>query len=106
MLEFTAPGTVLKIHTHSREILLNQIPFDALTGTENAILVTLAEHASGWCSTDYLVQKLYDINDEPVTNIVQVFISKIRKKLNGISPGASEILQTRCRMGYRLCSVE
>ncbi len=68
----------------------------ALTAREYALLELLMSRCNEVISRDYLYEHLFDERDESVSNMLDVYIYKLRQKFG------SEHIQTRRGMGYTL----
>jgi DNA-binding response OmpR family regulator len=67
---------------------------------EYALLELLAHHAGEVVPRATIWEHLYDWQDESVSNTVDVFISRLRKKID--RPGLPPLIQTVRGSGYRL----
>ncbi|MEO1089386.1 MAG: response regulator transcription factor [Pseudomonadota bacterium] len=70
----------------------------SLTLREQAILVLLLTHAGTALSRQRIMNVATDQDDEPTTNVVDVHISRLRKKLGR----AGRLIQTVRGVGYRI----
>ena len=84
----------------SRENFVNGRPVH-LTAKEFAVLELLMQRKGTVLSKDFLLNSLYCEMDEAVPKIIDVFISKIRKKL--AEAGADGMIGTVWGKGYMLC---
>ncbi|QDV05639.1 Transcriptional activator protein CopR [Planctomycetes bacterium Poly30] len=66
---------------------------------EHAFLELLASHPGETFSRTDLLQKLWDLHFDPGTNIVEVLVARLRRKLG---TGGSGIIETVIRQGYRI----
>ncbi|MGQ0649618.1 MAG: response regulator transcription factor [Gemmatimonadaceae bacterium] len=71
-----------------------------LTAKEYAVLEFLARHADRVVSRAELTEHVWDDNHEPMSNTLDVFISRLRRKVDGRE--ARPLLHTRRRSGYIL----
>ncbi|MGA0265881.1 MAG: response regulator transcription factor [Lysobacterales bacterium] len=71
-----------------------------LTAKEMAILELLMTKPGTLFSRERILSNVWGMNMDPLTNIVDVYIGKLRKKLN--SPGDDSLIETVRGMGYRL----
>ncbi len=71
-----------------------------LTPTEFSILELLMRHAGQVVTRRMLCEHLWDTNWEGTTNVIEVHINRIRKKLD--EDGATSIIQTVRGRGYAL----
>lgn len=67
-----------------------------LTAREFALLETLIRHADNVLSREQLLSHVWGYSFDPTTNLVNVYVNSLRKKLG------SEIIQTVRGVGYRL----
>lgn len=72
-----------------------------LTGTEFSVLHMLAMRAPNVVTKDAIFLVCWGDSDVE-TKIIDVIICKLRKKLNGVVPGAGELLATTWGRGYSL----
>ena len=72
----------------------------ALTDREQAVLACLVEAAGGMVSRKQLLRRVWERDDDPGTNLVEVHVSRLREKL-GVD---SAMIETVRRAGYRLRS--
>lgn len=72
----------------------------ALRPKEYALLEFLAHHAGEVVPRSTIWEHLYDWQDESTSNTVDVFISRLRKKID--RPGLPPLIQTVRGAGYRL----
>ena len=71
-----------------------------LTPTEFSILELLMRHAGQVVTRKMLCEHLWETDWEGATNVIEVHINRIRKKLD--REGASSIIQTMRGRGYAL----
>ena len=74
-----------------------------VTATEFRILECLMRHADRVVSRTELMDLAWDQQFEPATNIIDVHISRIRRKVN--LPGRASLIETVRGAGYRLRAV-
>ncbi|EAU55608.1 response regulator transcription factor [Mariprofundus ferrooxydans] len=67
-----------------------------LTGIEFRLLRYMMLHPKRVFSATHLVEHVYDFNDEKESNVIEVYVSRLRKKL------AKEVICTRRGQGYYL----
>jgi DNA-binding response OmpR family regulator len=67
-----------------------------LTAREFALLETLIRHADNVLSREQLLSHVWGYSFDPTTNLVNVYVNSLRKKLG------SDIIQTVRGIGYRL----
>jgi len=96
----------LVVSTFSRRVIFNGTELH-LTGKENLLLMDLADHFGQMRSKEQLLNNLYTHDvDAAEIKIIDVFICKIRKKLNQLHPGLGDIIETVWGEGYRLQDIE
>jgi len=67
-----------------------------LTGIEFRLLRYLMLHPGKKCSASHLVEHVYDFNDEKESNVIEVYISRLRRKMH------RNVVCTRRGQGYYL----
>jgi len=67
-----------------------------LTGVEFRLLRYFMFHPGKVMSSSQLVEHVYDFNDEKESNVIEVYVSRLRKKLN------RNVIRTRRGQGYFL----
>jgi len=67
-----------------------------LTGVEFRLLRYLMLHPKKVCSNTHLLEHVYDFDDEKESNVIEVYISRLRKKIS------KNIVCTRRGQGYYL----
>lgn len=74
-----------------------------LTGKETEMMVMLAENITSYVATQAFMNELYHHeSEEPEVKILDVYICKIRAKLNAAKEGLGEAIVTVWGKGYRL----
>lgn len=71
-----------------------------LAEREAALLAHLMRHADQVCSREQILRAVWGHNHEPSTNVVQVYVGYLRRKL--LRPGSPPPIQTVRSVGYRL----
>ncbi|MCU0626561.1 MAG: response regulator transcription factor [Gemmatimonadaceae bacterium] len=71
-----------------------------LTAKEYAVLEVLLRRAGQVVTRDELARRAWDDNFDPFSNVVDVYIARLRRKLE--APGESALLHTERGAGYRL----
>jgi two-component system copper resistance phosphate regulon response regulator CusR len=89
----------LEIDTSARTVRRGATPI-SLRPKEYALLEFLAHHAGEVVSRSKIWEHLYDWQDESVSNTVDVFISRLRKKID--RPGLLPLIHTVRGAGYLL----
>ena len=87
----------LRINTSDHTILLNGSPVE-LTAREWAVFEALLQRRSALLSKAQLEERLYEFGAEIESNTIEVYISRLRKKLG------RQTIQTVRGIGYRLGS--
>lgn len=89
----------LEIDTHARSVSRNGRPLD-LTSREYLILEYLALRQNHVVTRNEIWNRIYDMNAEPSSNVIDVYIGTLRKKLE-IGDGR-RLIHTRRGLGYVL----
>jgi DNA-binding response OmpR family regulator len=71
-----------------------------LTAKELAIMELLMSNPSTLFSRERILNNVWGLNMDPLTNVVDVYIGKLRKKID--SGSASSMIETVRGLGYRL----
>ncbi len=71
-----------------------------LPDRESALLAYLMRHAGRICTRDEILSAVWNYDHDPGTNVVQVYIGYLRRKLN--MPGSPAPIETVRSVGYRL----
>jgi two-component system OmpR family response regulator len=95
-----SPNPVVEIgaivlNTAMRTATVNGTPVE-LTAREYALMEILVMHRHEVVSRDFLYERLFDERDETVSNLLDVYIYKLRQKFG------RERIRTRRGMGYQL----
>jgi DNA-binding response OmpR family regulator len=90
----------VEIDTASRRVLRNGKML-ALSAMEYRVLEYLAHRQNAIVSKTELLEHLYDFNWERFSNVIEVYISGLRRKLEDKN---GELIQTLRGQGYMLCS--
>jgi two-component system, OmpR family, response regulator len=69
-----------------------------LSGKERDVLVLLMRNAGRVCARERVLNAVWGLEADPLTNVVDVTVSRIRRKLND----AAEMITTIRNYGYRL----
>jgi two-component system OmpR family response regulator len=85
----------LKLDTANRTACLDGQPME-LTAREYALLEMLVVHRDEVLSRDFLHEKLFDERDDSLSNMLDVYIYKLRQKVG------KDLIRTRRGMGYQL----
>lgn len=88
----------------SQRVVLFDGKYLPFTGKENALFLELAAHIGGVRTKENLLSALYSLQayDEPEIKIIDVFVCKIRKKLDEAWPGLGSCVVTAWGQGYKL----
>jgi two-component system response regulator PhoP len=89
----------LEVNTATRVVRIQGTPI-VLTAMEYRVLEYLALRRGALVSKEELLEHLYDFNWERFGNVIEVYISGLRRKLK--SNAAERLIQTVRGMGYRL----
>lgn len=73
-----------------------------LTGKEFAVMELLALNKGTTLSREMFLKQLYGAEGAPEVKLIDVFVCKLRKKLDGTGPGAARCLETVWGRGYAL----
>jgi len=102
--EITAEEPVLSVGPMSfdRQSLRFSIDGNDITMTakELAIIELLMSHPGTLFSRERILSNVWGLNMDPLTNVVDVYIGKLRKKFDGT--GAQSMIETVRGLGYRL----
>jgi DNA-binding response OmpR family regulator len=90
----------VEIDTASRRVVRNGKML-ALSAMEYRVLEYLAHRQDAIVSKTELLEHLYDFNWERFSNVIEVYISGLRRKLEDKN---GELIQTLRGQGYMLCS--
>ena len=71
-----------------------------MTAKELAIIELLMSHPDTLFSRERILSNVWGLNMDPLTNVVDVYIGKLRKKIDGDNNGS--IIETVRGLGYRL----
>lgn len=74
----------------------------SLTARELSVLELLALHAGETLSRTAIAERIYDEGSERDSNVIDVFIARLRKKLDLAGLPGAELLRTQRGEGYRL----
>ena len=89
----------IQINTASKQVLVSQQPLE-LTSFEYNTLEYLAHHAGKVISKTELTEHLYDQDFDRDSNVIEVFVGRLRKKLD--PDGHLKPIATVRGQGYRL----
>lgn len=88
---------VLDLDAHTLTVEGKDVP---LTALEFELLKLLAKHPDRYWSRERILSRVWPASADPETNVVDVYISRLRRKLAGTSCAA--MIDTRRGVGYRL----
>jgi two-component system OmpR family response regulator len=74
-----------------------------MTAKELAIIELLMSHPGTLFSRERILSNVWGLNMDPLTNVVDVYIGKLRKKID--VPGDDSMIETVRGLGYRLNSM-
>ncbi len=74
----------------------------SMTSLEFDLLKLLARHPDRFWSRERIFSRVWPTNADPETNVVDVYISRLRRKLD--RSGEDSVIETRRGVGYRLRS--
>lgn len=89
----------LRIDTAARRVWRNELEIE-LTAGEYNLLELLARRRGTVVTRTDIWKSLYDMENETTSNVVDVYIGYLRKKLD--TPGQPSLIQTRRGHGYVL----
>ena len=100
--EFKNGDALIRVNFSAQTVTVNS-QFIHLTGKEMLVLFLLASNRGRTQSKEMILGNLYSaIEDEAEIKIIDVFVCKIRKKLDEIHPDAGGIIETVWGRGYRI----
>ena len=91
----------LRLDTAARAVQRRNRPV-SLTAREYALLEYLAHHAGSVVSRADIAEHVWDEHYDPLSNIVDVYIQRLRRKLDHGGPGS--VIRTRRGEGYQLAA--
>jgi DNA-binding response OmpR family regulator len=94
----------LSVNTLEQTVRRNDIFVD-LSPTEYRVLEYLIHRPRVIVSKRELLEHLYDYNWEHHSNVIEVHVSNLRKKLDAVLPDAEPIIETMRGRGYRLAPI-
>ncbi len=89
----------LEVNTSTHEVRRKERKID-LTAREYALLEFMAHHPNRVLSRELLLSQVWDRGFGVTTNVVEVYIAYLRKKIDG--PGEQRLIQTLRGSGYTL----
>jgi two-component system response regulator MprA/two-component system response regulator TrcR len=89
----------LEVNTSTHEVRRKERKID-LTAREYALLEFMAHHPNRVLSRELLLSQVWDRGFGVTTNVVEVYIAYLRKKVDG--PGEQRLIQTLRGSGYAL----
>jgi DNA-binding response OmpR family regulator len=90
----------LEIDTATREVRRGKHKVENLTAREYELLEFMARNARRVLSRDLLLSRVWDLESGIETNVVDVYVGYLRKKLD--APGEMRLIQTIRGVGYAL----
>jgi two-component system, OmpR family, response regulator len=91
----------LKLDLAARVAAVDGRPLD-LTAREFALLELLALEPGRTFSRTAIAEKLYDEESDRDSNVIDVFVARLRKKLDAAGLPGAEVVRTQRGAGYRL----
>jgi len=85
----------LRVNTSNRSVFLDGEELE-LNAREYSLLEILAAKKDEYVSRDYLYEHMFDERDDTFSNLLDVYVYKLRQKLG------KDSIQTRRGMGYKL----
>lgn len=103
IFQATRGTATLKVNLTTQRFAINGRAFD-LTGKEASLLFLFAGAPGRVLSKEMILQQMYTegIDDEPEMKIIDVFVCKLRRKLQDAHPDAGAFIETVWGRGYRL----
>jgi DNA-binding response OmpR family regulator len=89
----------LRLNSFRRELYRGDMPL-GVTARELAILETLMRAEGGVVSREDLMEQAWGEREEPMSNTIDVLVSRVRRKLN--TAGAAARIEAVRGLGYRL----
>jgi two-component system response regulator PhoP len=89
----------LCLNTASHEIIMNNVPVN-LSGSEYKLFEYMMMHIGEVKSKSTLIEHIYDQDFDLDSNVIEVFIRRLRKKLD--PNGELELIETLRGQGYKL----
>jgi len=86
----------LRLDPNRREVFRNERPI-AVTRKEFSVLEELLRADGAVVSAEFLLEKAWDENVDPFTNVLRVTVMTLRRKL-----GEPDVVQTVTGVGYRI----
>jgi two-component system, cell cycle response regulator CtrA len=103
VVERSVGGALFRMNMTTGAVTVDGIHIH-FTGKERDTLSMLASRAGRICSKESILTYIYSSggspDDEPEIKIVDVFICKLRHKLNEAHPGAGKLIETVWAQGY------
>lgn len=100
--EFKSGDALIRVNLSAHTVTVNG-QFVHLTGKEMLVLSLLASNHGRTQSKEMILGNLYSaIEDEPEIKIIDVFVCKIRRKLDDLHPNAGRIIETVWGRGYQI----
>jgi two-component system OmpR family response regulator len=90
----------LNMNLLTREVSRGNVKID-LTPREFTLLEHLMRSPGRVLTRVQICERVWDYNFDPGTNLVEVYIQRLRKKIDGISP--VKLIETIRGVGYRMC---
>ena len=103
IVELQYGDATLKVNLTTRSVTVNGMDPE-LTPKELLVMLLFASTPDRVLSKEMLMMQMYTagVDDEPEMKIIDVYVSKLRKKLTDIHPDAEKFIETVWGRGYRL----
>lgn len=98
-LTYQVDNLTLDPNSHIVERNITEI---SLSGKEYALLELLMRHPHQILSKQQIIDHVWDIDTDPFSNVVDVYIGYLRNKLDKAFPKEKPLIQTVKGLGYRL----
>jgi DNA-binding response OmpR family regulator len=85
----------LRMDLMTRRVSIGEMEID-LTAREFSLLETLLRHVDQVLSREQLLSQVWGYSFDPTTNVVNVYVNSLRKKLG------ADVIETIRGVGYRL----
>ena len=100
--EIVCGDAVIRVNISTQSVTVNGTPVH-LTGKEMGLLTLLASNRGRTQTKEMILSALYSaLEDEPEIKIVDVFICKLRRKLDDAHEGAGAAIETVWGRGYQI----
>ena len=101
-----APATAVRVGRLSVDLLAHRVALDGrtvhLSNTEFELLTYLARNAGHVLSRPQIHRAVWGYEHDPATNVVDVYVGYLRRKLGGSGQAAAVTISTIRSRGYRM----